>query len=895
MFKSLRYRLLASFFVFIVLAILAIIPFNIIYRNKENKIFTFTNIVNSLQIDLNKELRYSANFISYEAGNPEFYITGESKLLNKHYIYVDSINKKIDLLAGNNIANTIDISSDLDLIKDAFKNYISAFDSIIIFTYKRGYNNYGLQGEVAYYMQEFRDHSLADPILLLDIQQNEKDYINWKDTAYANRVFNLADKLSADIINSAGIDNSNKREMLGLLNNYKNSFRHLVRLDKQIGRSDNEGLKGRILRKVEEIENQLTVLLDKSNQYNYAYNRKLNTYYTLFIVLLIAFSLIASFLISKHILHHLENLNQYISKLTKHKFRYHETLDVRNATREIAHIYKSFRNLVALLNKWEDQRNSALHNAEKNEKRYRDLADLLPQSIFETDELGNFTYVNRNWYNTFGYSPRDLQEGLNLIETIISETGNGILGHTRFENSQFTAIRKDGTQFPASVYSDNIMDYGKVIGRRGIIIDVTERNQYIAALQKEKSKAQTSDQYKSSFLANMSHEIRTPMNSIIGFTNLLSNEAIPDNQKKEFVTYIKSSGEMLLNLIDDIIDIAKIEAGEIRVNKTECDINKLFPDLLKAFKGYKNKNNKQHLRLNLLIPDATTPLPVKTDCFRLKQIITNLLSNAVKFTDNGDIDFGYNIKNDSFIEFFVKDTGVGLSPEEIKVIFERFKRTRQSEDKKISGTGLGLSITKNLVELLGGEMWVESEPGKGSLFSFSLPYIRITEPLKSAEPEEKMPGNYAWKDKIFLIVEDDIQSFSYLKEILRPTSASILWSQEGDEAIKQCLKNSEIDLVLMDIQLPKKNGYEATKEIRKNRPSLPIIAQTAYAMEGDREKSVLAGCDDYITKPLNAVKLLAKIAQFVETPGTYGQIKRTDEKNKLQESSVNEYSSAKKN
>ncbi|NJK85216.1 MAG: PAS domain S-box protein [Bacteroidales bacterium] len=238
-----------------------------------------------------------------------------------------------------------------------------------------------------------------------------------------------------------------------------------------------------------------------------------------------------------------------------------------------------------------------MREAEGNEIRYRELADLLPQSIYETDELGNFTYVNKAWYKNFGYTKEDLKSGLNLIETVISESDDDILGDIKLENSNFVAIRKDGSRFPASVYSSNIMDEKNVTGKRGIIIDATERNLYISSLKKATHKAQTSDKLKSSFLANMSHEIRTPMNSIIGFSNLLASDEIHDEQKRNFLNYIKTSGELLLNLIDDIIDIAKIEAGEIKINKKECNLNSLFEELHRSFEEIRKRTEKHSIKI----------------------------------------------------------------------------------------------------------------------------------------------------------------------------------------------------------------------------------------------------------------------------------------------------------
>jgi len=360
----------------------------------------------------------------------------------------------------------------------------------------------------------------------------------------------------------------------------------------------------------------------------------------------------------------------------------------------------------------------------------------------------------------------------------------------------------------------------------------------------------------------MSHEIRTPMNSIIGFSNLLSSDDIPDDQKAEFATYIKSSGELLLKLIDDIIDIAKIEAGEIKIDKKECNLFNLLKELQLTFKEAINKSSKKHLRI-LFNTEYPKNLVIKTDPYRLKQILSNLINNAIKFTDAGSIEFGYRIKDEKTLEFYVKDTGIGLKRDEISIIFERYRRTVTSEEKNIMGAGLGLAISKNLVELLGGEMWVDSYPGLGTTFYFTLPYLKITKIIEQFIYEENIVQDYNWDKINMLIVEDDHHSFSFLKETLKKTNANIIHAKNAEVAIDICKSNLDVDIVLMDIQLPRMNGYEATREIKKFRKSIPIIAQTAFAMAGDKEKSILAGCDDYISKPININKLLPKINQFL--------------------------------
>ncbi len=321
-----------------------------------------------------------------------------------------------------------------------------------------------------------------------------------------------------------------------------------------------------------------------------------------------------------------------------------------------------------------------------------------------------------------------LSEGLNLIETLIPESDQeNLLDQGKIENSTFLAVRKDGTQFPVSVYSDNIVKDGKMDGRRGIIIDITDKINYIRSLQQETSKARTSDELKSSFLANMSHEIRTPDEFHHRFFQPAGFGTYPGYSKKGFCALYQTSSEILLNLVDDIIDIAKIEAGELKIVKKECELYSLGQELLTMSQEVKKKFNKHDLDLAFKPEPGREELFMKTDPFRLRQILINLITNAIKFTEKGSVEFGFSVRDERNLEFYVKDTGVGLSRTELDVIFERFKRTRRSEEKNIVGTGLGLAISRNLVQLMGGEMWVDSVQGAGTTFTFTLPYLKITQ------------------------------------------------------------------------------------------------------------------------------------------------------------------------
>ena len=381
-------------------------------------------------------------------------------------------------------------------------------------------------------------------------------------------------------------------------------------------------------------------------------------------------------------------------------------------------------------------------------------------------------------------------------------------------------------------------------------------------LKGAKEKAEESDKLKSAFLANMSHEIRTPMNAILGFSTLMRNRVLTDEKRKDYIDLINSNCRQLLRIITDIIDISKIEAGQISIFNKNFNLNKALQDLHLSFF---NQIEAMQKPIELVIKTGLSNeySSLFTDKVRLEQILSNLLSNAIKFTDRGKIEFGYYVDRRSDIVFYVKDTGIGMTQEELKVIFDRFRQVSSSYNKIYGGTGLGLTISKGLAERLGGKIWVESEVEAGSVFYFNIPYkpgVPVDKP-----PQIEYTKNYLWRGKTILIAEDEEVNYNLLETIIMPTKAKIIWAHNGLEAIKICKDTPEIDVVLMDIKMPDLNGFEATKRIKKIRKKLPIIAQTAYAMSVDEDNCLRAGCDDYISKPLRIDDLLNKINNFLNS------------------------------
>lgn len=380
----------------------------------------------------------------------------------------------------------------------------------------------------------------------------------------------------------------------------------------------------------------------------------------------------------------------------------------------------------------------------------------------------------------------------------------------------------------------------------------------------ERKIAEESDKLKSAFLANMSHEIRTPMNAIISFSQFLKDPDIDGLKKDEYTNYIISSGKTLLRLIDDIIDSAKIEANQLKIKRGPCNVNSLMRELYRFFKESKIYEEKAKVELVINPENFEQNYIVQTDKVRVRQVLTNLIENGFKYTEEGYIEFGFRISKAQALIFYVKDTGIGIPDDKKAKIFDRFSRVKPSDDKLHSGFGLGLSISRELVQLLEGKIWFQSEVDKGTTFYFSVPYNSIEETGDSQMDEDGGINNknYNWQSKRILVAEDDDLNFKILETILKRNQAEIIRAVNGKMAV-EFSREKEFDLVLMDIQMPEMNGYDATREIKKMNYRLPVIAQTAFAMREERDKCIEAGCDDYIVKPINISELQGKVSKYL--------------------------------
>jgi len=410
----------------------------------------------------------------------------------------------------------------------------------------------------------------------------------------------------------------------------------------------------------------------------------------------------------------------------------------------------------------------------------------------------------------------------------------------------------------------NYKSDGEFIGYLGHCFDITEQKSLEYELMKAKNKAEESDRLKSAFLANMSHEIRTPMNGILGFAGLLKEPMLSGEEQLEYIDIIEQSGNRMLNIINDIVSISKVESGQMEVSIKETNINEQIEYIYTFFKPEAEKKGIKLYVKNSLHSKKTI---IKSDREKIYAILTNLVKNALKFTHTGIIKFGFSPKTkgeSSELEFYVKDTGIGINPEHQKFIFERFRQIDDSLKRNYEGAGLGLAISKAYVELLGGKIWVESKQGIGSTFYFTIPYNRESQSddntpnIKSADSAKYHVDPEVPRFKI-LIVEDDETNLKLITATVKTFCNKILKAKTGIEAVEACHNNPDIDLILMDVKMPEMDGYEATRLIRQFNNEVIIIAQTAFALTGDREKALAAGCNDYISKPYGKSLLMSLI------------------------------------
>lgn len=501
----------------------------------------------------------------------------------------------------------------------------------------------------------------------------------------------------------------------------------------------------------------------------------------------------------------------------------------------------------------------------ESEESYRGLFDSITGAVYIQDENGIFLDVNQGAVNMYGYpkekfvgndpaflSAPGKNDHINL-SAILAKTFNG-----EPQQIEFWGKRSNGEIFPKEVrfYKGNY--FGKSVALV-LAIDITDRYNMISEIIANKEKAEESDRLKTAFLHNISHEIRTPMNGIVGFSALITQPGLPAKDVEEYFGIINDCSNQLLAIINDIVSIATLEAGQEKLRESNMNLNKAIQ---LAILQHHNKAEEKGLNLAYTFGLVDDNAEIIADEIKLTQVLNNLISNAIKFTSSGSVHVGYSVDNKT-IKLFVKDTGLGIAPENHDVIFDRFRQVNHALSMNTGGTGLGLSISKSYIELMGGKIWLESEPARGSSFYVELPYKQSLKRFNGNDLKKVEVNGEFLNGKILLVAEDEEYNFRLIKGMLSGYGPVLIHMINGQQAVDYCKDNQTVDLILMDLKMAVMDGFEASGLIRELRPDLPIIAQSALALIGDREKALNAGCSDYIAKPLRKEQLLILLKKYL--------------------------------
>ncbi len=503
----------------------------------------------------------------------------------------------------------------------------------------------------------------------------------------------------------------------------------------------------------------------------------------------------------------------------------------------------------------------ARRKAENELRKLSRAVEQSPNSVVITDTDGIVEYANSTTFNLTGYTSEEL---IGQNPRIFSSGETSQADYQRLWESiktgkewsgEFHNKKKNGELYWESATISPILDEsGTITHYLAIKKDITESKKLNSELIAAKVKAEESDRLKTAFLHNISHEIRTPMNAIVGFSGLLNNNELRPEIRKEYTEIIAQSSDQLLSIINDIVCIATIEAGQEKLSEVPVTLNAMHRMLYEKFLP---KARSQNIIFDVKTCFHENEYMILADEAKLVQILLNLIGNAFKFTSSGHIHVGCNLKNNE-LEFFVEDTGIGIPPEMHDEIFMRFRQVESSTARQFGGSGLGLSISKAYAELLGGKMWLTSELGKGSVFYFTLPFKKVNNNEEPAIKQSKQLEISSKSPKTLLIAEDEDSNYLLLEILLAGLNIQLVRAINGVEAVDTC-KTDHIDMVLMDIKMPVMDGYEATRQIRDFMPDLPIIAQTAYTTDADKNRALACGCSDFISKPFKKEVLVAKI------------------------------------
>lgn len=507
----------------------------------------------------------------------------------------------------------------------------------------------------------------------------------------------------------------------------------------------------------------------------------------------------------------------------------------------------------------------AVKDLQESKIRFEQVAEDAQEWIWEVDSDGLYLYSSPVVESLMGYSVDEVVGRMHFYDFFTPEAREELqaaafqvfedrkpfrqfINSNRHKDGHLVILTSSGSPF--------FDEEGHFLGYRGVDSDITERSKILEELLAAKVKAEESDQLKTAFINNISHEIRTPLNSILGFGQFLSEEDLSKEERKEYFSIIEKSGNRLLNTVSDYIDMARIVTGDMDVHEKEFLVQPFFEGVVQS---YKNNCDARNMVFETVVPQMPFDRKVHSEPEFIAKILRILLDNALKFCKEGTIRCRYEVTSESLL-FSVQDTGPGIADDKQERIFDMFSQEDLSNTRGHEGSGLGLSIAKGLIELLGGKITVSSEKGKGSTFTFTVPNRTVE--LASETEVAPAKGSTENEKPLILIAEDDMSNYLYLRVLLDQLGIRHLHAGNGAEAVDHCRTTDDITLVLMDIRMPVMNGLEATELIHSFKPAMPIIATTAFAQSGDEHRFISAGCDGYLSKPINKNQLIELVQKY---------------------------------
>lgn len=492
-----------------------------------------------------------------------------------------------------------------------------------------------------------------------------------------------------------------------------------------------------------------------------------------------------------------------------------------------------------------------------------------PVGIMVTDQHGRIEYVNPRFTKITGHSLQEIKEKKQWFlysgkysDITYSEMWETVLSG-RDWTGELPVKRKNGEHYWENVSISPVKNEKRQITHVVTICeDITAKHKQWEELLEAKSKIEAADKLKASLINNISNEVRTPLNGIIGFADMLVNTEISKENKQNYIEIIKKSSTRLLNTITSYMDISMILSGKTRTYSKHFHLNTLLEEIKDEFVSLCSSKG---LELSILKPDNPSDIQMKTDPEILHKIMTHLLCNAVKFTEKGKIEFGFRTKN-NIPEFFVTDTGIGIENKKVNSLFDYNSHSDVSTTRSFETVGLGLPIARGLVELLGGEIFIETAKANGSTVFFTLPAEVIVTPLSKESEEEVVKPKHPMlaRHSVILVAEDDDYNYKFVETVLSRADFKVIRAENGVEAVNICYNNPDVSLVLMDLKMPVMGGIEATRQIKNFLPNLPVIALTAFVSNEDEQEAFLCGCEEYIKKPVDRSHLLASVGDLLE-------------------------------